>query len=50
MRVKKSGNERIFTYKGSLEVEMRKCEKEMIKINELLPFLEFSFKEAKKSI
>lgn len=49
LRVKKEKNKRIFTYKGSLDIEIKKCEKEMTKINELLPFLEFSFKEAERA-
>lgn len=49
LRVKKEKNKQVFTYSGSLDVEVKKCEKEIIKINELLPFLEFSFKEAKKA-
>ncbi len=49
LRVKKEKNKQVFNYSGSLDVEVKKCEKEIIKINELLPFLEFSFKEAKKA-
>ncbi|ROX63930.1 hypothetical protein EGW87_01850 [Enterococcus faecium] len=43
----KKGN--TFLYRGSLEKEIEKSKKELEKIEKLLPYLEFSFQEAKKS-
>ncbi|EPH99956.1 hypothetical protein D920_01137 [Enterococcus faecalis 13-SD-W-01] len=46
-KCKKKGN--TFLYRGSLEKEIEKSKKELEKIEKLLPYLEFSFQEAKKS-
>jgi len=38
----------LFNYSGSLEKEIEKSKKELEKLTKLIPFLEFSYNEAKK--
>lgn len=50
MRRKKEKDGSIsYSYSGDLEKEVQKCKTELGRIEKLLPFLEFSWNEAKKA-